>query len=139
MKNNALEFYLMKQDENGELKIKATGHQQNDQIAFPAINLEYGIYPLGWKNSITGLIDRDEKAIRFFPNPSEGYLILTGLKEELDQVFVHDINGLVIAVDQNRKSDELIIDTKSLNPGMYVIVISSKKTKDKQALRFIKQ
>lgn len=139
VKSSALEFYLMKQDENGELKIEATGQQLADQIIFSTINLEYGVYTLGWKNSITGFIDRDQTSIRFYPNPSEDYIVLTDLKEAYDQIFLHDIHGQVIEVNQNRTTTDVKLDTSLLSPGMYVIVLHSKETKEKKALRFIKQ
>ncbi|MDB5272210.1 MAG: hypothetical protein JWO58_577 [Chitinophagaceae bacterium] len=139
VKNTALEFYLLKADENGDLRIDAVGVLEDDDITFTSINLNYGVYTIGWKNSITGLIDMDNKSLRFYPNPTQDHLILSGLSEEVDQVFVHDINGKVITVPQTRNATELTIDTHTLQTGMYVIVLSGKKESDRQAMRFVKQ
>ncbi len=140
IKNTAIEFYLMKMDENSELKVEAIGEKEEDEIVFHAIHLDYGTYTLGWKNNVTGLIDQESNMLHFYPNPSNDYLVLEGWNEKTTQLAIHDMTGLLIPADYNQYSESQIrVDTSQLAPGMYVIILSEKTTQEKKAVRFIKQ
>lgn len=139
VKTNALEYYLLKQDNNGELKVQAVGELEEDNIVFSTINLDYGIYTLGWKNSTTGLIDKNKKELHFYPNPSNNYLKLTGFDNAvINKIYVHNMNGLIIQTPYTKTENEIVLNTSSLPSGMYVIILTGNNT-EKQALRFIKQ
>jgi hypothetical protein len=51
IKNDALEFYLLKMDTAGNMAIQAVGTEENDKINFANINIGYGMYTLGWMTS----------------------------------------------------------------------------------------
>lgn len=51
IKNDALEFYLLKMDTANNLLIQAVGAENNNKINFNNVNIGYGMYTLGWMTS----------------------------------------------------------------------------------------
>jgi hypothetical protein len=50
VKDDALEFYLLKKNAANEMVIQAVGTESNDKVSFPNINISYGLYTLGWQS-----------------------------------------------------------------------------------------
>ncbi|PSK93437.1 LamG-like jellyroll fold domain-containing protein [Taibaiella chishuiensis] len=50
VKDDALEFYLLKKNATNDMVIEAVGTEANDKVSFPGINIGYGLYTLGWQS-----------------------------------------------------------------------------------------
>lgn len=48
VKNDALEYYLLKMDTAGLMQIQAVGTESNDKINFSNVTVSNGLYTLGW-------------------------------------------------------------------------------------------
>lgn len=50
VKDDALEFYLLKKNASNEMVIQAVGTENNNKVVFPNVSIGYGLYTLGWQS-----------------------------------------------------------------------------------------
>lgn len=50
VKDDAIEFYLLRKNATNDMVIEAVGTESNDKVIFPGINIGYGLYTLGWQS-----------------------------------------------------------------------------------------
>jgi len=55
VKNDAIEFYLLKKDTAGQMQVQSVASVNNDDIVFDNLATQPGMYSLGWKSN-TGIV-----------------------------------------------------------------------------------
>jgi len=140
VKAKALEFYLLKKDASGQLVVEAIGTLNNDTIDFNTINLGYGYYTLGWKSVTTGIVEVNGRTIKVFPNPSNDYVMLSGISAtEVAQVNVLTATGQSVPASTEAVGNDLRMNVSNLVPGMYIINVRMKRDNQMASMKFIKQ
>ena len=74
--------------------------------------------------------------LKIYPNPSDSYIIVEGMPEGTDEIFISDIEGKMIL--RKKVTTGTPIDIKSLSTGMYLLHTRNKKH-EFCAIRFQKQ
>ena len=127
VKSDAIEFYLMKKNDNDELQVQAVGQDENNIIVFDGINLDYGKYTLGWKSTITGgFITFDHRSITFYPNPSNDLITINGVDlSTIDHVDILTLQGKTISSTLAGQLENGVVDVSSLSAGQYILRLFS--------------
>lgn len=140
VKAKALEFYLLKKDASGQLVVEAIGTVNNDTIDFNTINLDYGYYTLGWKSVTTGIVEVNGRTIKVFPNPSNDYVMLSGITaSEVAQINVLTETGQSVPASTEASGNDLRMNVSNLVPGIYIINVRMKHDNQMASMKFIKQ
>jgi hypothetical protein len=134
----AVEYYLLREDATGQLVVQSAANEVNNKITFQLQNLSKGMYTLGWKSQATGLVETQTGSIRFFPNPGNGQVTISGINaDEIAEIYVHDMNGASQAVSTQKSAQQVKINISGYKAGTYMIVIA-KKDGTRQALKLIR-
>lgn len=88
---------------------------------------------------------RVDNPVQFYPNPSEDHLIIDIKDQSLKNVEleVYNIIGNAMKIEVEDRSDSSVkkykINVRSLMPGYYLLVVSDKDSRFKQAYKFQKK
>ncbi|GAA3571409.1 DUF7594 domain-containing protein [Snuella lapsa] len=93
------------------------------------------------KNLVNAEVINDnskQDIIEYFPNPTSNYLNLKW-GELINSYSITDLAGRIIKKSENINLKEISIDVEQLNTGIYIIELYSQNTKNRKAVKFVKQ
>ena len=73
----------------------------------------------------TGLAENTEKNYSLFPNPSNHFFEISGIRK-VQSLWIYDSSGKQIDVNFSHQNDSIIrCDASNLAPGLYLLLIST--------------
>lgn len=145
---NADEYYYICSDDEGDTQFKV-GDNVDYELANVTLTVgEYynitGVVDTNWDiyrinprdaddaTLTTGISFEEEVLFNIYPNPATDYINVI-LNEEAQKVIICDLTGKVVLEAVAENLNNLVLDVKQFNPGIYMInVISSVETRSQK-------
>jgi hypothetical protein len=112
----------------------ATGHMQQSALDFEVKETE-----VVFVGSVSVDALENSPQLKAFPNPAQGYLVVSGFEDALlEKVVLIDLSGKAIPINWRKKGTEVVLELAPLARGSYMVQLHF-KTYSPLHIRVIKE